>query len=151
MNHITFTISGEPFGKRRPRAHVIAGHARVHDDPANQLYELKVQNAFRQAYPDMPCIDKEEAIEIRIYAHFEIPKSFSKKKTQAALNNEIHPTKRPDVDNVAKSCMDALSKGVAFYDDAQVVALSVYKSYDAIPKTIIQISTIKETEHNESI
>jgi len=145
---ITIQVQGEPFGKRRPRAHVIAGHARVHDDPANQLYELKVQNALRQAYPDhdpnTPFFQKDECVKIRIYAMFGIPKAFSKKKVQEAINGEIRPTKRPDADNIAKACMDALSHGIAFHDDAQVVELNIYKYYSTNPQALIQIKSTKD-------
>lgn len=145
---ITIQVQGEPFGKRRPRAHVIAGHARVHDDPANQLYELKVQNAYRQAYPDhdpnQPFFQKDEYIKIRIFAMFGIPKAFSKIKVQAAINGELRPTKRPDVDNIAKSCLDALSHGILFHDDAQVVELMIHKYYSTNPQALIQIKSTKE-------
>ena len=44
---ITFTVAGEPFGKKRPRASSFGGHARIHNDPENERYELKVINAYK--------------------------------------------------------------------------------------------------------
>ena len=40
----------------------------------------------------------------------------------------IHPTKKPDADNIAKIIMDALN-GVAYEDDRQVVELIVRKFF----------------------
>ena len=57
-----------------------------------------------------------------------IPSSFSKKKKEQALDGEIRPTKKPDVDNVLKAVMDALN-GVWYLDDKQVVVGSVCKEY----------------------
>jgi len=49
-NSITFIINGEPFGKKRPRATSRGGFARIHNDPENERYELKVINAFQSKY-----------------------------------------------------------------------------------------------------
>ena len=44
------------------------------------------------------------------------------------LPEKVWPTKRPDLDNVAKSICDALNK-VAYTDDAQIVQLFVARHY----------------------
>ncbi|WP_460268332.1 RusA family crossover junction endodeoxyribonuclease [Clostridium sp. CTA-17] len=38
------------------------------------------------------------------------------------------PTKKPDVDNIAKIILDSLN-GVAYKDDSQIVDLRIIKSY----------------------
>ena len=67
-------------------------------------------------------------MEIDIY--FSIPKSYSKCKRSAAECNIIRPTKKPDIDNVTKSVLDALN-GVAYKDDTQVAEVSVRKWWTA--------------------
>ena len=54
------------------------------------------------------------------------------------LHNEIRPTKKPDCDNIAKICLDALN-GLAYVDDSQVVCLSVSKMYAKEPKVVISL------------
>lgn len=68
-----------------------------------------------------PCV-------MTIHVFVPIPKSFSKKKRQQALDGIIRPTNKPDVDNLAKGVMDSLT-GVLYTDDRLVVQISVYKFY----------------------
>lgn len=82
------------------------------------------------------------ALMVTIRAFFQLPKSWSKKKTIAALAGDIRPTGRPDLDNIAKLSLDALN-GIAYRDDAQVVALNVSKAYtDKTPTTMIMIEAL---------
>jgi len=139
-----FVVSGEPFGKKRPRARVIAGHASIHNDPANENYELKVINAFRQAYPNLTNelgFGEDDYLQATIVAYYSIPKAFSKKKRELALNQAIRPTKKPDVDNIAKSIQDALNK-VLYRDDSQIVLLIVGKRYADVPRVEVSITKI---------
>jgi Holliday junction resolvase RusA-like endonuclease len=139
-----FVVSGEPFGKKRPRARVIAGHASIHNDPANENYELKVINAFRQAYPNLTNelgFGEDDYLQATITAYYSIPKSMSKKKRLLALDGTIRPTKKPDVDNIAKSILDALNS-VLYKDDSQVVRLVVGKHYADVPRVEVSITKI---------
>ena len=68
-------------------------------------------------------------------------KSTSKKKRQQMLAGLIRPTKKPDLDNVIKSILDALNK-VAYHDDTQIVSLSVEKFYSDSPRVEVAISSI---------
>lgn len=47
-----------------------------------------------------------------------------------------------DIDNLAKSCLDALN-GIAFKDDRQVVELVVRKRTDGAPETRIAVSEVR--------
>lgn len=59
---------------------------------------------------------------VEVVLHFYLPRpvSLPKKVTRH--------TKRPDVDKLARACLDAMT-GVFFKDDSQVVALEAYKDY----------------------
>jgi Holliday junction resolvase RusA-like endonuclease len=74
---------------------------------------------------------------VHIVARMEIPKSWPKKKQAQAENNEISPGK-PDLDNIAKTVLDALN-GVCYEDDAQVVILSVTKCYSREPGVMVRV------------
>jgi len=70
-----------------------------------------------------------------------IPKSFSKKKTEQALDDKILPTVRPDLDNFLKSALDPLN-GILFDDDSQIVELTASKFYSNTPGINIKIDKI---------
>ena len=57
------------------------------------------------------------------------------------LCGRILPTKKPDVDNVAKIILDGLNC-IAWDDDTQVVDLSVSKYYSEEPRVSVMIEEI---------
>ena len=63
------------------------------------------------------------------------------------LNGTILPTKRPDVDNLAKIILDGLN-GVAYRDDAQVCCIHFEKKYSETPETIVKIKEKNLYEDN---
>lgn len=75
-----------------------------------------------------------------------IPKSFSKKKTEQALDDKLRPTTRPDLDNYIK-CLDSLN-GILFEDDSQVVEFGqgTGKFYSNTPGVNIKIDKIVDNE-----
>ena len=54
------------------------------------------------------------------------------------LENEISPTKKPDIDNIAKVLLDSINKYV-IKDDSQVTKISVEKRYAEESKLLIKI------------
>jgi Holliday junction resolvase RusA-like endonuclease len=62
-------------------------------------------------------------VEIALHAEFAVPPSWPQRKQQLALDDNIRPTTRPDLDNVLKNWLDGLS-GVSFEDDALIVRMS---------------------------
>ena len=54
------------------------------------------------------------------------------------LNGNLSPTRKPDIDNIAKSILDAMNKFV-FKDDNQVSKLLIEKKYGEIEKVNIKI------------
>jgi Holliday junction resolvase RusA-like endonuclease len=67
-----------------------------------------------------------------------IPVSYSKKRTQACLDRFEKYTKKPDIDNLAKTIMDALN-GICYDDDSQIVRLIVDKVYSNEPRVSVVI------------
>ena len=70
--------------------------------------------------------------------YLKIPKSTSKAKVEEMLENKISPTKKPDVDNIAKSILDAMNNFV-FKDDNQVSKISVEKRFALEEKAVIEV------------
>nr|DAE64089.1 MAG TPA: Endodeoxyribonuclease RusA [Caudoviricetes sp.] len=132
---LVFQVPGEPVGKGRPR---FTRQGRAYTPAKTAKYENLVSLAFQQMYPNH--VPFENAVEMKMIAYFSIPKSWSKKKHQQAVLNQIFPTKKPDTDNIAK-VKDALN-GIAFKDDSQVVKETIIKRYAEIPKLIIYIKEV---------
>ena len=80
----------------------------------------------------------EGSLSINIIAYLKIPKSTSKAKVEEMLENKISPTKKPDVDNIAKSILDAMNNFV-FKDDNQVSKISVEKRFALEEKAVIEV------------
>lgn len=146
MESFTFTIDGEVVGKMRPKATSFGGHARVYT-PAKQVnnenwirmeYVKQAQEKDFKGFGDRP-------LKIEIYLHLQVPKSLSRKKREKALQGKLMPTKKPDLDNIVKTILDALNS-VAFDDDRQVVSLHATKDYACRNYTQVTITEMNESE-----
>lgn len=130
----TFTISGEPQGKARPRVTTRG----TYTPKKTKDYERLVQWEYRkQGGRDYG----ERQLQVEITANFQIPKSKPRKVVVDMLAGQVRPTKKPDCDNIAKAILDALN-GIAYHDDSQIVTLAVEKWYSPYDPCVIV--TIKE-------
>ena len=127
---ITFIVDGTAVPKQRPR---ISGH-RAYTPKRTKDYEGRVLAAFRSSYSGFyPTFGKDVPVWVCIHIIQAIPKSWSKKKRARAEAGEIFPLGRNgDIDNIAKSILDALN-GFAYEDDCQVIKLMISKKYGAQP------------------
>ena len=127
---IYFKVDGAAVPKQRPR---ISGR-RAYTPKRTKDYEERVLNAFRSSYSGFyPAFGKDVPVRVGIRIVQAVPKSWSKKKRLQAEQGEIVPLSRNgDVDNIAKSILDALN-GFAYEDDCQVVRLKITKSYSMEP------------------
>ena len=130
-------IPGNPVGKARP-FFTKNGHGFTPEKTAN--FENLVRLKFMEKYPDAKPL--ETAVRAGIVAEFPIPKT-SKAKRAAMLAGTIKPEKKPDCDNIAKICLDALN-GYAYDDDKRVTFLAVEKTYSETPRTKIVITDAGE-------
>lgn len=97
-------------------------------------YEAIVQAIARREMGDQaPCSGP---IEAEIWVLVKPPKSFSKKKIRMALEGDIRPTAKPDLDNVAKALLDACN-GICYLDDKQVTDLVIRRRYAAKDSVVV--------------
>lgn len=142
---IELVVLGEPMGKQRPRATFVAGHATIYTPKKTQGYEARFASAYADKYPDLPPTS--EAVKVTIEAYFPLTKAdFNSKgepnkKGTAKLKDELHCTKKPDCDNIAKAVLDGLN-GVAFLDDNQVISLTVTKAYSLQPRVTVAVEPL---------
>lgn len=145
-NLVELTILGEPFGKQRPR--VIArgkGASRAFTPQKTVNYENYIKLLYRQKYKNFKFEDK-VPLYVQIAAFYKIPPSKPKYIKDLMFRGEMLPTKKPDVDNIIKIILDSLN-GLAYKDDAQIVACTCQKLYvndDNEPRVEVKIEKIVE-------
>lgn len=133
---IVFEIEGKPMAKGRPR---FTRKGFAYTDEKTRLYERLVKMNFLRNYPNH--IPLEGYIEVNITAIFEVPKSYSKKKTKELLESHNNYDHKPDLDNIAKIILDSLN-GIAFKDDSQVTILHMNKEYGVKAKVIVELKEV---------
>lgn len=162
MPKVKLTIFGEPMGKQRPKFSRIGGYVKTYTPKDTLNYESVVAHEYREKYDGMLFTATDQLV-VKIKAFFQIPKGhykFYKKLNKVCLDKNgafmkagaIRPTKKPDIDNIAKICLDGLNK-IAFVDDSQIVSLIVEKWYCETPRVEIEIDTYIDTiigEHDEN-
>ena len=129
------TIPIEPVSQLRPRATSRGGYTRVYDPPKVKAYKDNVRK-FLEDYP----IKKFSDVELDVKTKFYLPvqKSISKKERELRLSNVHRPKVKADLDNLAKSLLDALN-GLVWDDDARIVHLELDKYYAEQPRIEIEV------------
>jgi len=136
MREVTFTISGKPFAKQRPR---MTRQGRAFTPKETVSFERAVGQIAAPMFP----VPLQGPLKLIIWATFAPAQSWSKKKTAAYLGR--HHTQRPDLDNVAKAIKDGLNR-IAYADDCQVAEMTCRKIWGPVAQTVV---TIKELEFHE--
>ena len=129
-----FEVPGKVIGKGRPRLNSYTGI--VYTPTRTKDYESLVEQYFLLKYPRFKVL--EGRIKVSIIAYFSIPKTTKKADINEMLENNISPTKKPDIDNIVKSILDSMNK-FAFKDDNQITKLEVEKKYSMEDKVYVKI------------
>ena len=130
----TFTIPGKPFAKQRPRFSRRSGRTCTPSETVS--FERIVGQIAVEHFPQ-PITGP---VRLTIWATFEPPVSWSKKKTAAHLHRPH--TQKPDLDNIAKAICDGLNR-IAFADDGQVYELTVRKVWGLAAKTVVTVEGLE--------
>jgi Holliday junction resolvase RusA-like endonuclease len=121
---VTITVYGIPKPQPRPRF----GNGRAYDSGTSDAWKASVQVA---AMPKRPRAAWDCALAVEI--DFMLPRP--------ARGKYSEPLGKPDLDNLAKAVLDALTDVGMWTDDSRVVELKVSKRYAEQPGAVI---TIKE-------
>lgn len=141
MGPVKFTVPGQPKGKARARTVRRGGGKSFSYTPEGTiLYENLIKTCYLQDAGHVLFNDG-QPLAVDIIAFYEVPKSYSKKKKREMLDGQLYPTKKPDIDNIAKCVLDALNK-LAYRDDTQVVKLHMEKHYAEIPRVEVEIREV---------
>jgi Holliday junction resolvase RusA-like endonuclease len=133
---LKIVIDGKPMGKQRPRFNSKIGHTYTPDKTVN--YENWVKLCYQQQCKGEKLTGK---IAASIMAYYPIPKNTSKIKKNYMLLGIERPTKKPDVDNIAKIILDSLND-LAYGDDKQVVSCCISKWYSENPRVTVELEEV---------
>lgn len=147
MQTLEFFVQGEPKGQPRPRAFAMKFgqkyQARMYDAGTAEGWKGQIAAHLRKAYPAFEKFTG--PVSVRLDFAVKRPKSHFKGKA-ATLRPEAPcwNTSKPDADNYAKACLDALTILGVWDDDSQVASLHVLKKFTTNGQTgvLITISTL---------
>jgi|SRR3990172_6470024 len=118
---IEFFIPIEPEAASRPRFACINGHAKAYPLPAYKLYQAELATFFSTLTLSEPIEVYDGPIELDLC--FIMPRPKGKSIIERGWM-------KPDIDNLAKPIMDAMTKAEYFFkDDAQITRLRVEKLF----------------------
>ena len=131
-----YMVYGEPVGKGRPRFAKRGNFVSTYTPQKTKTYEDEIRMMAKAAMGSSEPL--ETPVTVAIYIRAGIPTSFSKQKRKDALANIEKPTKKPDIDNIAKCFLDAMN-GIVYLDDKQVVSLHITKVYSETPAVEVMV------------
>ena len=111
---ISFFVPLVPEGKKQQAL----GKLHMYKPKATRINEAVI---IMHAGEHAPAAPLEGPIRLTGRFLFTVPKSWSKKKREAALNGKVRPVGKPDLSNCEKQLEDALTKAGIWCDDSQVV------------------------------
>ena len=141
---VSFVIHGDIKTKARPRVKIINNSYPIIYTPKNTInYENLIKIEYLNQTAGFNFGNR--SLDVNIEAYFKAPKNLSRfKKISNSLL--IYCPTHKDLDNIAKTILDALNK-IAYDDDKQVCSLSISKYYSFGDYEYINI-TIKEVDNS---
>lgn len=109
-------------------------------------YENKIKKILISKYGNIQPIYSAVSISLSFY----LPpgNSVSKRKKSLMLERKIHHIKKPDLDNLAYSVINAC-KGILYKDDSQIIFSIYTKSYSIQPRIEINIQEYISEQSND--
>lgn len=126
----SFHVIGTPKPQGSKRAYIHSGKARLVESAGQPLKDWRtdIQQAAITAHQGDPL---EGPIAVHLTFTLTRPKSHPKTK-------QTWPITRPDIDKLARACLDALTH-VCFKDDSQVTELIARKQWGAPPGVTVSV------------
>lgn len=129
MKRFNIVYLGDVQAKQRPKFNRKTGVAYT---PHNtNVFESTLRMLAQNLLEEQGTTPIEVACKVNIIVFKSVPTSWSKKKQNEHIRQHLPVTSKPDLDNCAKSILDALN-GVFYVDDKLVAELSVKKVYSTL-------------------
>lgn len=129
----------EVYGKPLPQKHGI-GHGHYFTPKKIKDYIEQIQWQIKPFAPIEPI---KGPVSVDITCYFEVPKSASSTRRRQMLNQVIHHTTYPDIDNCTYLIKNAMKK-IVYEDDRQIIDDISHKRYGEKAKTVIRVIPIEE-------
>ena len=120
MTTIAFVVHGIPKGQPRPKAFARGGHAGVYDPGTAGEWKAMVAAAGEPLRPPEPLTTP-----LLVSLEFVMPRP--QKVPRRLGRGRMTHTSKPDLDNLAKAVLDALTQAGWWRDDNQVCGLDASK------------------------
>ena len=127
---VTFKVDANPVGKQRARYVKRGNFVQTYTPEKTRTYETLIKDAAIEAMGASEPL--ETPVSLYLYIRVPIPKSYSKRRTEACLNGLEKPIRKPDSSNILKSVEDGMN-GVVYHDDSQIINIHVSKVYSSLP------------------
>ena len=127
---VTFKLDADPVGKQRARYARRGNFVQTYTPDKTRTYESLIKEAATEAMGSSEPL--ETPVNLYLYIRAPIPKSYSKRRTEACLNGLEKPIRKPDSSNILKSVEDGMN-GVVYHDDSQIINIHVTKVYSSLP------------------
>ncbi|OQA32198.1 MAG: Endodeoxyribonuclease RusA [Betaproteobacteria bacterium ADurb.Bin341] len=137
---VSFVIPGVPVGKGRPKFARRGNFVTAYTPEKTASYENLVKVKAQEAMQGRPLFDGAVFVEIALFVT--PPDSWSEKKKRAALEGDIFPTSKPDVDNVVKGIFDACNE-IVWKDDKQACDVRVQKRYSHVASAYVLVRALQ--------
>ncbi len=131
---ITFTVDGDPVPQPRPRFSARHGFAKAYTPKGHPIHAYRQAVALAAKTAGLEPIT--EPIKVCVVAVFKRPKSHMMSSGGMVPKATSPRIPFPDVDNIAKGVLDALTE---FFNDKIVESLQVSKSYGDVAHTKVVI------------
>lgn len=131
-------IPGQAVPQLRPRIVRKGQHYGLAEQQKVREWKAYVRFIFASEAQKKGWQASKRPIVLSLTFYMQAPSSFSRKKQIVAMSGEIHPTAKPDLDNLIKGVIDALN-GTAWIDDSCIVELRAKKQYSETPGVIIEV------------
>lgn len=139
---IEFKVEGKAVPQPRPRVvRMRNGQTRAYNSEKSVVYKRIVKAAALSEMNKQQLTMTDRPLAMRLTFVFTPPKSYTKKKLEAVKSGELRYTKKPDLDNLAKSILDALN-GTVYRDDSQIITLSINKEYGHTDHVAVKITQL---------
>ena len=125
IDHVDFAIFATPVGKGRPRFNTFG---QPYTPAKTRKFEKLVKDSATEAMQGKAPFGQDLKIEMKVDFFYEPPKSWSKKKREHYIAEEIPKLTKPDLTNLIKSIEDACND-VIYEDDKNISDLHITKRY----------------------
>ena len=129
-----FELAIIPTAQQRAR-HTRSG--RAYKSTEQEARERTLEAVLIRYRPEKPLSGP---VRLVFTACMPMPASASKKRRAAMQEGKIGHIVRPDVDNLSKQLLDAMTRLRFWEDDRQVVELVARKRYDENPRWVVEVS-----------